>query len=292
MQNNQDSFFRLMTLVRQIEPELAFTMLEIGALPLKNNAEPFYHLCEFFPQSRIIGFEVDAPLCAQMNQETPPQFEYYATALGKTDGEAPFYVTEKPMCCSLYRPNEALLSKYNALEACALKQEIRVQTASLDRFVAEHQINDIDFIKIDIQGAELDVFEGGSGALKNVVCIVSEVEFIPVYQNQPLFGDVCAYLDKQDLMFHKFLGVSGRALKPMVIQNNPNIATQHMWADAVFIRHIAKLDQLEPRKLLKLAVYGYMYNSPDLSFHCFEQYDRRLGTNTAELFVRAMQGGS
>ena len=39
----------------------------------------------------------------------------------------------------------------------------------------------IDFIKIDVQGGELDVFKGGSKTLKNVLKIVCEVEFIQHY---------------------------------------------------------------------------------------------------------------
>ena len=63
----------------------------------------------------------------------------------------------------------------------------------------------VDFIKIDIQGAELDVFKGGVDTLKDVVAIVSEVEFIPHYIDQPLFGDVCSFLTEKGFMFHKFL---------------------------------------------------------------------------------------
>ena len=36
--------------------------------------------------------------------------------------------------------------------------------------------------------------------------IVSEVEFVEQYINQPLFGDVSSFLKKQDFMLHKFLG--------------------------------------------------------------------------------------
>ena len=53
---------------------------------------------------------------------------------------------------------------------------------------------------------------GGVGTLTDVVAIASEVEFIPLYIDQPLFGDVCAFLAKHDFMFHKFLGLCGRFL--------------------------------------------------------------------------------
>ena len=69
----------------------------------------------------------------------------------------------------------------------------------------------------------MDIFKGASKTLKNVVKIVCEVEFISHYENQPLFGDVCSYLSEHNLMFNKFLGLSGRALKPIMLNNNPNL---------------------------------------------------------------------
>ena len=57
--------------------------------------------------------------------------------------------------------------------------------------------------------------------------IVSEVEFVEHYKNQPLFGDVSDFLNK-NFMFHKFLGLSGRALKPVVLKNDENSLSAHV----------------------------------------------------------------
>ena len=62
----------------------------------------------------------------------------------------------------------------------------------------------IDFLKVDIQGAELDVFKGSRETLKEILMIVSEVEFIEQYIDQPLFGDVSSFLKDFDFMFHNF----------------------------------------------------------------------------------------
>ena len=40
--------------------------------------------------------------------------------------------------------------------------------------------------------------------LENVLKIVTEVEFIPHYIDQPLFGDVCNYLEKFNLIKQNF----------------------------------------------------------------------------------------
>ena len=46
-----------------------------------------------------------------------------------------------------------------------------------------YKIDCIDFIKIDVQGAELDVFKGGKKALENVLKIICEMEFVPLYES-------------------------------------------------------------------------------------------------------------
>jgi len=83
-------------------------------------------------------------------------------------------------------------------------------------------------------------------------------------------------------MFHKFLGIAGRSLKPMVIDSDPGFASQYMWADAVFIREISRLSDLASEKLLKMGVLTYMYGSPDVAFLCFKKYDEETGTNISQ----------
>jgi hypothetical protein len=128
----------------------------------------------------------------------------------------------------------------------------------------------------------LDIFKGASKTLKNVLKIVCEVEFIPHYENQPLFGDVCSFLNEHNLMFNKFLGLSGRALKPIMLNNNPNLPSQHIWSDAVFIRHIEKINNLNDEQLIKLGLLSCVYYSLDLTFFCLSEYDKRHSTSLAK----------
>jgi len=266
-------------IVREVESALAFTILEIGALPLEGKKEPFHQLLDIFPESRIIAFEVDKDLCDQLNRQARPGISYFPVALGRTEEQRTFYETNHPMCSSLYKPNEKLISMYNNMEVAMLKAVDSIETFSLDYFTDKNNIESVDFIKIDIQGAELDVFQGGANTLKEVVAIVSEVEFVSHYVDQPLFGDVCTFLAEKDIMFHKFLGMAGRSLKPIVIGNNPNFPTQHMWSDAIFIKDIFKISDLSASKLLKLGLLAFIYGSPDVTYWCFKNYDERNGTN-------------
>ena len=268
--------------IARISPSLSFTIAEIGALPIGGQEEPFYVLLDYFPESRIIAFEVDEKLCGELNEKSRSNVTYFPVALGEKEEERPFYETTHPMCSSLYRPNEDLMRNYNNLEVAMLKSTDTIATTCLDGFARQNNVDEIDFIKIDVQGAELDVFRGATKALDSVVFVISEVEFIPLYVDQPLFGDVCKYLTEKGLMFHKFLGMAGRAIKPIVIDSDPNFASQHMWADAIFIREITRLSDLTSAKLLKMGILSYMYGSLDVAFLCFQKYDEGKGTNISK----------
>jgi FkbM family methyltransferase len=272
-------------LILKVDNSIAFTILEIGARSLGGDPEPFYQLLDVFPGSQILAFEVDKVLCEAMNQTAKHGIRFFPTALGRTEETRDFYETRHPACCSLYKPNERLLSLYNDFEVSYLKSIGSIETVSLDYFAKYNDIQSVDFIKIDIQGAELDVFQGGHHILSQVVAIESEVEFIPLYDNQPLFGDVCAFLSTKNMMFHKFVSLAGRTLAPVIINNDVSTATQHCWSDALFIRDVLKIPELSPHKLLKLGMLGCLYGSPDLAFHCFQHYDKLNETNLAESFL-------
>lgn len=271
----------LLNIVRRTANELTFNILEIGARPEGGRPEPFHRLLRSFPGSRINAFEVDPELCKTLNSQAPGGLVYHPVAMGRSEEERPFYETSYPMCASLYKPNEKLLERYNNMEVATLKNVSAIKTVSLDYFTRENNIGPVDFIKIDIQGAELDVFQGGTATLKDVVAIVTEVEFVHHYENQPLFGDVCSFLANCGFAFHKFLGVAGRSLKTVQSMNNPGLMTQHMWGDVMFIRDLGQLDVFSDDQLLKLAVLASMYGSPDVSVYGFMEYDKRHGTEIA-----------
>lgn len=275
----------LVDTIHTIQPGLVFTIMEIGARPLGDQEESFHQLTKLFPGSRILAFELEENLCRELNASAPEGVTYYPVALGRTEEQRLLYETVHPMCSSLYKPDNELLSRYNNLHGAMLKKISAVETISIDQFIRSQGGLDIDFMKIDIQGAELDVFSGGETILSSMVAIISEVEFIPLYQRQPLFGDVCSFLTKHGFMFHKFHGIAGHTLQPVVINNNPNLATQHMWSDAMFIREISSLAGLPTAKLLKLGLLAYLYQSPDVAFYCFSLVDGRLGSTLSALLL-------
>lgn len=279
----KDKFEKLVEIIHETKINCKFTIVEIGAKPLdgEKSKPRFYKLLNYYPSSEIIGFDIEKEVCEEMNSKATKGITYYPHALGEKNEKRKLYITEHPMCTSLYKPNEKLLNLYHELQYMNLKKETEIETITLDSFVDKYSIDEIDFLKIDVQGAELDIFKGAKKSLNNVLKIVCEVEFIPLYHDQPLYGDINKFLNQHNFMFNKFLGLSGRTLKPLVANKDKTVASQHMWTDAVFIKHIEKIQSLSDERLLKLSLLSAIYNSFDLTFFCLSIYDKKNSTSLA-----------
>ena len=278
----KDPLEKLAEIINKNKIDCKFKILEIGALQIENSKPRFYKLLEYFPLSKIIGFEIEKDACDEMNSKAAKGIKYYPHALGEKNERRKLYITEHPMCTSLYKPIEILPKLYQNLQFMNLKKETEIETITLDTFAEQYSIEDVDFIKIDVQGAELDIFKGGKKLLNNVLKIVCEVEFIPLYQDQPLFADVTKFLNQNDFMFNKFVGIAGRTLKPTIFNNDLNVPSQLMWSDAIFIKQIEKIQTLSNEKLLKLSLLAAVYNSLDLTFFCLSIYDKNNSTTLAK----------
>ena len=169
---NNDMLKVTVDVVINIKKNLSFTLLEVGADQIHQDKEPFYELLDYFPSSKIIGFELDQKVCDDLNTNAPKGIRYYPHALGEFNEKRKLYIANHPMCSSLYEPNEKLISLYNNFEVAYLKSESTLETISLGHFLNINNINSLDFIKIDVQGAELDNFKGStnqiSDSLKNI----------------------------------------------------------------------------------------------------------------------------
>ena len=59
--------------IKQLDLDISFTLLEVGAVQLsKDEKEPFYELLDYFPSSKVIGFEIEEDVCNQQNLEARP----------------------------------------------------------------------------------------------------------------------------------------------------------------------------------------------------------------------------
>lgn len=224
----------------------------------------------------IVGFEPVAEACARLNASGGSHRTYLPYAVGEGDVRQ-FRICADSKTSSLYEPNTPLLSHFHLLEdLCRVVDRREVRTTPLD---SVREIEDVDFLKLDVQGAEADVLRGGARVLSQAVVVHAEVEFLPLYKNQPLFGDIDALLRAHGFLFHTFIGFATRAFRPVVINNDPSLGIrQQLWSEAVYVKSFLNFKNVPPEKLLRLALILHeVYGSYDLCALALKHCDERLG---------------
>jgi FkbM family methyltransferase len=264
------------------------TAVDIGAMLLEGDVDPLIRLSKL-GRLNVIGFEPQPAECGKLNALALPGRRYlpYAVANGRRRS---FYVTNTGMTSSLLRPNLKFAQLFNNLaELMQVVATPLVDTVRLDD-VVEIRAQGCDLLKLDTQGSEAEILAHASETLKRCLIIQTEVEFVPLYEDQPLFADVDQLLRGHGFMFHRFLGMSGRTYKPLMLNDDPNAAlSQMMWSDAVYVPDLARLDSLEPAALVKLAALLHeIYRSYDLCHAVLAAHDRRQGTSHAQRYFERL----
>jgi FkbM family methyltransferase len=190
-------------------------------------------------------------------------------ALWDKSGELTLNINKSPGTSSIFKPNFEELDKFPECDRFLNEKKVKLEGKTICELVANGVINDIDFMKVDVQGGELQVIRGGGEFLKdNLIGIEVEVEFLEMYKNQPLFGDVEKYI-------RTHLGLELWDIKKYYwkykTKKNMGASTKGrvIFADVLFFRPLTGIDDwlseftLENANeklymlLLTLSVYGY-----------------------------------
>lgn len=80
---------------------------------------------------------------------------------------------------------------------------IKVQTMTLDAYLEDNKIEYIDFVHMDVQGAELKVLVGAKEKIKNIKAVWLEVSNIELYQEQPLTDEIEMFMNNNNFYLVK-----------------------------------------------------------------------------------------
>jgi FkbM family methyltransferase len=148
-----------------------------------------------------LGFEPDSDECKRLNDLPNEahgllQMQILPVALASEHGMVTINVCKNHYASSLLLPNPVpteplIITGVNTVEDLEVVDTFQCEATTLDRVVADQGLTNVDFVKLDTQGSELDIIEGGASTFRAKVLLANiEVEFIEMYKDQPLFGDV------------------------------------------------------------------------------------------------------
>ncbi|HWK11814.1 MAG TPA: FkbM family methyltransferase [Vicinamibacterales bacterium] len=219
------------------------------------------------PHLRLIGFEPDPQEYAQLSRTTAdPSTTILPTALHNAPATLPLYIARDRGLTSVFQPNREFVDQFPEASRFDTTDVQEIVAQPLDRVLEAHGIADVDFLKVDTQGSELQILQGAARTLDGGVFGVEvEAEFNPIYRQQPLFADVDAFLRERGFQLFD--------LRPCYWKRTSGVRLggpkgQIIWADALYLKTAGSLidgsrsssDAAKAKALKAIAIsllYGY-----------------------------------
>jgi FkbM family methyltransferase len=149
-------------------------------------------------RGRIVSFEPLSDAFAKLETASTgdPKWECVLTALGAFRGHATLNVAANWASSSLL-PMEPRHRAAEPRSAYVSKEECSV--VPLDDLLPELlRPTERVYLKLDVQGSELDVLRGAELTLAQTDVLDVELSLVPLYTGAPLFGDVVGHLDARE----------------------------------------------------------------------------------------------
>lgn len=261
-------------------------VVDIGANPI--DADPPYAGMLRAGEAEVVGFEPNRAALATLDARKGPLERYFPHAVG--DGARhTLRICQAPGMTSLLEPDPAVLSLFHGFPDWG--RVIATEEVDTVRLDDVPETAGADMLKLDIQGAELMVLRNAEARLADALVIQAEVEFLPLYKGQPLYGEMEGFLASHGFRLHRFFPTVSRAIQPMMVNNDPYAGMgQLVWADAVFIRDLTRLDALSDRQLLAMAaILHECYGAADVVFRLLAEHDARQGGALSGGYLQGMQ---
>jgi FkbM family methyltransferase len=214
---------------------------------------------------RFVTFEPDARSFAGLAVDPTGRNASLPVGLADTRGEKTLHLTRGEFASSLYPPNAEVLKDFATWPWHEPAGETTIRVDTLDHSLSGHPEWRPDFIKIDVEGADLDVLKGAVGCLPDVLGVQVEVAFVERNVGAPLQPEIDGWLRAVGFVPHQLIrehwvranGLFGATSRPQLV-----------WADALYLRDrawmLAKLAKADgqdravmmARMIAVLLVYG------------------------------------
>jgi FkbM family methyltransferase len=247
-----------------LAPSRPTAVVDIGANPIGGKS-PYRAILDK-GLCTVTGFEPQEAALAELQSRKGPRETYLPYLVA--DGERHrLRVCHAPGMTSLLEPDPEGLALFQRFPRFGdVVNELDVETKRLDDIA---EIDDLDFLTMDVQGAELMVLRSGRRSLARALAVQAEVSFMPLYKRQPTFGEIDAELRGQGFVPHCFARIKRWPISAYAEPAAPiQPLNQLLEADIVYVRAFSRPNLLDAEQWKHLAIIAHhAYRSYDLAHH-------------------------
>lgn len=160
----------------------------------------------FNPDLIFYGYDRDETVAREGWSPSDAQERFFGVLLSDAEKTVQFNKNVDVFTSSYLNTNRRWPDLYNAApendgdyliaEAGATDAVLPLATTTLDLIAMRHDAP-VDALIMDTQGAELDILKGGADQLRaKTLAVYSEIALGPLYENQPMFWDLAAWLHR------------------------------------------------------------------------------------------------
>ncbi len=240
------------------------------------------HWRPFIDQLRVNAFEPREDECARLAASSHPNIRWHPVSLAGEVGPRQLHVLATPTGSSLLPPDEQFAALYGEPGYLDVVQVIDLECTTLGEHLGQEPGPDL--IKLDTQGTELEILQGLTPRqLAGVSAIEVEAEFHTVYQGQPTFADIHAYLtaegfelfDMRTQRVHLTGGVENEHYLSTYLGTavgTRQLSAKLHAADALYLRPFHQLAaSMSVEWLCRYATILQMYRAYDVIFWLLDQ---------------------
>jgi FkbM family methyltransferase len=201
---------------------------------------------------KIIFVEAIPSIYQQLldNTKNHPNVTCFNACLSDVDGqEVEFNISSNDALSSSFLDFDQHSKEHPSV---TFVDKLKLTTRRMDTIIEENKvnINEFNYLSLDLQGAELHALKGIQKYLKNFEYIYCEVSERPMYKGQPLIGDIDNYLSANGFKRVEYF------------------PTNHGWGEALYVKnHDAKIVPV-PEQFRPLQPFPY----PSGNYEAFEEW--------------------
>ncbi|MHB8872440.1 MAG: FkbM family methyltransferase [Myxococcaceae bacterium] len=240
-------FFR--TSFAPILRDLTLSALDVGA---RGSFDP-----ELLPVAAavdICGLEPEPAECARLQSNLAKsslpwrRARVLPFALSGTGGRRTLHVPQSGEGASLLEHDQSVGAAFRHPALFEIKSRHQVDTITLSEAATKVGLASLDYLKLDIEGIELEVMKSGPDIVESLLALKTEVSFIRMRRHQPIAAEIDTYLQEKGFCLMNFSGEMrwrrfGWAGHPQVrFESVPYSRGQIAHGDYLYFRNMDTLD--------------------------------------------------